>query len=475
MKISKYIGETTTYDKKLMLERKDPISWLKSVSAFANTNGGALIFGVDDEGELVGLADSKKDSEDLSESIKCDMDPVPEFELELHEQDGKCFMVVRIVAGNETPYYVHLKGHRDAFVRIGNESVKANATQLKRLVLKSEHRSFDSLETGYQLSDCSFEVLRATYRDKTHKAFEDSDFESFGLATDRGALTNAGALFADNSPIRHSRVFCTRWNGLDKTSGVMEALDDKEFSGGLITLLNSTKAFIATNTKVMWRKTPDSRLEYPEYPERATTECVVNALMHRDYLELGSEVHVEIYDDRMEIYSPGGLPNGKRAQDYDVFTTPSKRRNPVIADMFQRMDLMERRGSGFRKIRDAYQYSPNFRVDCMPRFSSDATDFYVVLPNLNYGVDIEDFQMATTTKTITKTTTKTITKDDATITKDDWAVLKIIRENPTVTAEEIGGKLGLTRAGAIYHINKLKTIAKIRRVGTPRNGHWEVT
>ena len=85
MNISDYIGETTAYDKKLMLERKDPISWLKSVSAFANTNGGALIFGVDDEGELVGLADSKKDSEDLSEAIKCDMDPVPEFELELHE------------------------------------------------------------------------------------------------------------------------------------------------------------------------------------------------------------------------------------------------------------------------------------------------------------------------------------------------------------------------------------------------------
>jgi len=474
MNYTDLIGETTAYDKKLMLERKEPLSWLKSVSAFANTNGGVLIFGVDDEDVLVGLADSKKDSEDLSEAIKCGMDPVPEFELELHELGGKRFMVVRIVAGNETPYYVHLKGHRDAFVRIGNESVKANASQLKRLVLKSEHRSFDSLEAGCRLADYSFETLRATYRDKTHRTFEDSDFESFGLTTDGGTLTNAGALFADNAPIRHSRVFCTRWNGLDKTSGVMEALDDKEFSGGLISLLNSTKAFIATNTKVMWRKTPDTRLEYPEYPERATTECVVNALIHRDYLELGSEVHVEIYDDRMEIYSPGGMPNGKRAQDYDLFTTPSKRRNPVIADMFQRLDLMERRGSGFRKIRDAYLYSPNFRTECMPRFSSDATDFYVVLPNLNYGVALEDFQPAATTKTITRTTTKTIIKEEVAITKDEWAVLQIIRGNPTVTAEEIGRKLGLSRAGAIYHINKLKSITMIRRVGTPRNGHWEV-
>ena len=81
------------------------------------------------------------------------------------------------------------------------------------------------------------------------------------------------------------------------------------------------------------------------------------------------------------------------------------------------------------------------------------------------------FQLATTTRTITKTTAKTITMEDATITKDDWAVLQMIRENHVVKAEEFGDKLGLTRAGAIYHINKL---TKIRRVGTPRKGHWEV-
>ena len=137
MNLRDYIGEATAYDKKLMLERKDLTSWLKSVSAFANTQGGRLLFGVANDGSLAGLADAPGDSEFISEAIKMQMDPVPDIDLSLHEEDGKRFVVVEVKAGSETPYYTFVKGHRDAFIRIGNESVKANAIQLKRLVLKS--------------------------------------------------------------------------------------------------------------------------------------------------------------------------------------------------------------------------------------------------------------------------------------------------------------------------------------------------
>ena len=164
-----------------MLERKDPTSWLKSVSAFANTQGGRLLFGVANDGSLVGLADAQGDAEFISETIKAQMDPVPEIDLSLHEEDGKRFVVVEIKAGSETPYYTFVKGHRDAFIRIGNESVRADAIQLKRLVLKGAHRSWDSLPSQYKLTDFSFEVLRATYFEKRHKSFQDTDFASFGL------------------------------------------------------------------------------------------------------------------------------------------------------------------------------------------------------------------------------------------------------------------------------------------------------
>ena len=141
MKLADYIGEATAYDKKLMLERKDPISWLKSVSAFANTQGGKLLYGVSDSGELIGLENAEKDAEDISEAIKTQMDPIPQTNLSIHEEDGKRFVVVEIFAGEETPYYVRHKGSLTAYVRIGNESVKADPLELNRHVLKGSRRS----------------------------------------------------------------------------------------------------------------------------------------------------------------------------------------------------------------------------------------------------------------------------------------------------------------------------------------------
>ena len=389
MRIADYIGEATAYDKKLALERKEPLSWLKSISAFANTVGGVLLYGVSDDGELVGLDNAEKDAEDLSEIIKNSLDPLPEFDLAFHVEDGKKFLIVSVKSGKETPYYVLNKGHRDAYVRVGNESVKANATQLRRLVVRGAGLTWDALPSRFNRANLAYEVLRARYYEKTHLEFQDSDFASFSLVDEDGNLTNAGALFADHSPVRHSRVFCTRWKGLDKAHGLMEALDDEEYSGGLLSLMDSAIEFVRRNYKTMWRKTADSRLEYPEYPARAYEEAIINALIHRDYLELGSEVHIDMFDDRMEIYSPGGMPNGQFVQNLNLRKVSSKRRNPVIADLFQRMHLMERRGSGFKKILDAYKWESEKRSrEFSPVMESDDSSFFVTLPNLNYGETI---------------------------------------------------------------------------------------
>ena len=110
MKLSEYIGETSSYDKKLMLERDNPLSWLKSVSAFANTMGGKLLFGVSDDGELVGLVNAEKDAEYISEAIKTQIDPIPQTKLSIHEEGGKRFVVVEVGVGGETPYYLRHKG-----------------------------------------------------------------------------------------------------------------------------------------------------------------------------------------------------------------------------------------------------------------------------------------------------------------------------------------------------------------------------
>ncbi|MBP5370803.1 MAG: ATP-binding protein, partial [Bacteroidales bacterium] len=135
--IKQTYGENTTCDFKEAVERKQPKSWLKSVSAFANTVGGVLVFGVNDDGETIGLENAKADAEFISDRIKVFMDPVPEFELVTKPaQNGRFLLELHVSAGDMTPYYYVNSGTHSAFIRIGDESVITNAHQLSALVLK---------------------------------------------------------------------------------------------------------------------------------------------------------------------------------------------------------------------------------------------------------------------------------------------------------------------------------------------------
>lgn len=379
MDIEKLIGETTEYDKKKSLEIKKPKSWCKSVSAFANSNGtgGSLIFGITDDNEIVGLDNPERDAEIISEQIKQRLNPIPEFNLRFYKtKNEKILIILDVYAGNQTPYYYDADGSLIAYHRIGNQSVPVSNIKLKELVLKGSLVSFDSLDSKYDFDEMSFTKLKSTYKQRTGNAFEDSDFESFGIINKDGKLTNAGALLADDSPIRQSRVFCTRWNGIDKAPGIVDAIDDKEYTGGLINLLQNSMEFVLNNSKKSWMKTTDGRIEMPDFPERAVLEGIVNALIHRNFLEIGSEVHIDLFDDRLEIYSPGGMYDGSKVQDRDIMHIPSKRRNPIIADIFNRLKYMDRRGSGFKKIISEYIKQPHYTDELKPEFNSDYDHSY---------------------------------------------------------------------------------------------------
>lgn len=125
MNLKEIIGETTDYDKKVALEAKKPKSWCKSVSAFANCVGGMLIFGVSNENEIKGLDNAEQDAEIISEQIKTRLDPIPEFHLSFFRtEDDKTLILLNIQSGEETPYYYSADGVMEAYVRLGNESVK---------------------------------------------------------------------------------------------------------------------------------------------------------------------------------------------------------------------------------------------------------------------------------------------------------------------------------------------------------------
>ena len=167
-------------------------------------------------------------------------------------------------------------------------------------------------------------------------------------------------------------------------------MDDKEYEGNLIYLLKSGSEFIRNNSKVRFVKEAQYRVDKPDYAERAVTEALVNALIHRDYIVLGSEIHIDMFDDRVEITSPGGMFGGGSIQEYDIYSIRSMRRNPVIDDLFHRMKYMERRGSGLRKIVSETEKLPGYTEAYKPEFSSTATDFRVILKNVNYYLSQKD-------------------------------------------------------------------------------------
>ena len=389
MDLSKYIGEGTLYDKKEKLEINKPKSWLKTVSAFANGLGGTLIFGISDKDEIMGLDNYKKDSENISEIIKTKIEPLPKVTLKHYLIEDKNIIILFVHSGKETPYYFTEGGHQTAYIRLGNESIPAKNNDLINLILKGKNRSYDSLETNIKKDNVSFTKLKSLYYLKTGNEFTNSDLESFGLVNKDSFLTNAGALLADEPIIKHSRIFCTRWNGLDMTSGIEEALNDSEFEGSILLLLQNAENFIKVNTKKKWKKGNESRIEMPDYPERAIQEVLVNAIIHRDYAVIGSEIHIDIYDDRIEIYSPGGMFDGSFIQEQNIMEISSLRRNPIIADLFNRIHLMERRGSGLKKIISSYKNTINYTQEKEVEFKSTQKDFKVILKNLNYKVAIK--------------------------------------------------------------------------------------
>jgi len=450
------IAEATEYEFKSAVEVNKPRSWLKTVSAFANGVGGSIYFGVSEDGVAIGLDNAQKAAEQVSELIKARIEPaIKSVVLEPLKADGKDILRVQISGGANTPYYYMGDGTKMVYYRIGNESAQAPAAVLNELLLKGLHQTFDALETKYRFSDYSYTLFEATYKQKTGFAIDKPrDYRSFGMLMGDDTLTYVGALFADQCPIYQSRVFCTRWNGLKKGGLYVDALDNDEFQSNAISLLTDALKFVRHNSSVKWKKTGTGRIEMPDYPSEAVHEALVNALVHRDYMIQGSEIHVDMYDDRLEIVSPGGMPDGKRIQDLNIDDVPSIRRNPIICDLFSRLKLMERRGSGLRKIIDQYP------EDAAPSFRSTEQSFVVTLKNLNYAK------------------LSTPHGDEVGVDNGDEnnvnLILNAIFENPKITQNNIAIKTGLSTRTVSREIRELRDTGVIRRVGSDRAGYWEI-
>ena len=349
--------------------------YLRWVCGFANAKGGTIWIGIDDDKSVAGVTNAEKLMEDIPNKIKDTMGIVVDISLVRRQ----CKDVVRIDIP-ESDFPVAYRG--EYHYRTGSTKQQLTGFALTQFLFHKMHLSWDAVETVNRLraNNYTFKRLKLRFDTRVQKTIRPADLASFGLVTKEGILTNAGALLVDDCPIPQSRLFCTRWTGPDKS---FDAEDSQKEHGNLLELLDSAEAFIKKHTRKAWVKRPTERDNYPDYPERAVTEALVNAFIHRDYTIYGSEVHVDIFDERIEISSPGGMPDGSLVQDLDLMNVPSDRRNGVLADIFDRLDYMEREGSGFKKILGAYSFDKaRNSMGVMPKFYSAVGCFIVTLPCL---------------------------------------------------------------------------------------------
>lgn len=460
--LNKLIAECSDYDFKEQLEIKKPKSWLKSVSAFANGIGGSLFIGVDNNRKIVNIEDPQFVCDKISELINDRISPIPTYTLEPYKDDYNgqkmVYIVLKVLPGPSTPYYYSFDGIQEAYIRSGNQSIKAPRHILEELILKGQNKTYDSIITTYLKRDYSFTFFEATFLEKTHTRMTESDYISFSLSNQEGYLTNAGVLLADQNIYRHNRVFCTRWNGLNKTS-LEEASDDAEYSGSLVRLLDLSLTFVKKNTKKKWKKEASGRVEMPEYDDISIREAIVNGLIHRQYTNVGSEVTIDIYDDRMVITSPGPMASGVLINKVLEPNIPSIRRNPILADIFARMNFMDRRGSGFDKIINGTNRLFDDGQNHVEFFATQ-TYFSVVIYNANYK---DELQNGTVNGTVNDTVNDT-----------EKLIIKHISENNEVTIDKLVELCSKSRRTITRNMKLLQEKGIIERIGSDKSGCWKV-
>ena len=451
-------------DEKYNLELKEEVdfkeskNYLKAVSSFANGfDVGFLIFGIEDgTKKIVGINDVKKSYEEISNRIKSRIEPSIIPIIDIIEYKSKKIIVVKVLPGGHTPYYYVNKGTRIAYVRKGDQDNQANSLELNELILRGKNEGWDEQITEKEFKDFTFNTLKEEFRNEKDIEITDNDLKSFELISKDNRLTNAAVLFSDQNNHTGSFISCTRWDGLEK----IDAKDDIEYYGSIISQIKNTMEFVKKHMSNGWTRTGEVRRKnIPEYDLEAVREAVINAESHRQYLFRGAQIEFGMYDDRIEIMSFGGIDFGYTLEEL-LSKHLSSRRNPLICDIFSRLDYMERRGSGIKKIMDAYAKDKK-----KPKFEIIGKNTFCVTFYSRLYKEKNDTANDTANDTL---------NDTVKLNKTEMKILEIIIKNPSITQDEIAKEMNIAIITVKRNTNKLKEKGIIERVGADKNGHWEI-
>ncbi len=441
-------GESKTLELKAHLPQGEQLA--KTLIAFANTSGGKLVVGVTDERELIGLGDA--DIFAVQDSIAsiihscCMPSLLPEIYIE--NVNGTELLVVEVSRGSLLPYYLKTKGREQGtYIRLGATNRPASLDYIQELERLRQNQCFDE-QIDPSVDFASIDIRPLVTR-----------FEHVGKPLDHDKMRNLkliqqqkGKTFATHGLLillgyyDHVEIKCSRFKG----NNMAVFLDKKEYSTDVFSQLEQTELFIKNHLRLKAEINGLQRTETYELPIPAIREALVNAVLHRDYSNPGRDIKVGVYDDILNIVSPGGLPSGLTLADLRLGR--SEIRNRVLARVFKALGYIEQWGSGIQRIEHYIAQAG------LPAPQLSEKDDFVdwEFPRLPLDGSVEESSQ----------------RDMAE--KSSEKILALLQAKPTLSAKALSTELGISARAVEKQLANLKTAGKIRRVGPAKGGHWEV-
>lgn len=342
----------------------------KTVIAFANTNGGDIYIGVQDDGKVCGVKNTDEIMLKVTSSIHDNISPdvTSITNLTVSKIDSKKVIIIHIERGTSRPYYLNSKGIRPegVFVRLGSATIPASKNAILKMIKETSN---DSFERGRALSQSlTFKYTENEFK-KRNIIFKDPQKHSLHLKDSDNLYTNLAWLLSDQCD-------CSLRMAVFQDTNKSIFKDRLEINASVLEQLEKAYEYIEKNNRIRAEFNGLHRIDSKDYPEEAVRESLLNAIVHRDY-SYNSPILISLFDDRLEILNIGGLLSGMSFEDIMIGVSSS--RNSNLANIFYRLKLVESYGVGISKIMNAYS---DFSIK--PKIEIGPNSFKITLPNKNY-------------------------------------------------------------------------------------------
>ena len=410
----------------------------KEVMGFANAEGGTVYVGIRKDGKVLGVEDPDGVMLQIVNSLKDALAPdiMPFVRVNSVEIEGKQVVEINVTTGTNRPYYLREKGLKPSgvYVRRGSSTQPMTEEGIREMILQNSGRSFELCRSMNQ--ELTFHTLQAEMQKRLIE-LGTSQMRTLKLIGEDGLYTNLALLLSDQC---ETTTKVALFQGTDKEV----FRDRKEFTGSILKQLEEVYQFINLLNKTKATFSGLDRTDMRDYPEEAVRESLLNSIVHRDYSFSGSNL-VNIYENRMEFVSLGGLVSGLELKS--IFLGVSQSRNPNLAAVFYRMRLIESYGTGIGKIERAYK-----TYQFQPEFETAKGVFRVTLPNRNEKQEREERAKDHVDTMVSLNEQKSL-------------IVQYAKENGSVTRKEVEDLIGAGTTKAFRLLKELCEAGKLEQKG----------